>query len=65
MWSGAASVTIPPTSLNNNAATPSTLWTGGDATPNGTGATGNTFTFAITKGTPFNTDSSDQGQSCA
>ena len=65
VWSGAASVTIPPTSLNNNAATPSTLWTGGDATHNGTGATGNTFTFAITKGTTFNTDSSDQGQSCA
>jgi hypothetical protein len=59
-----AQITSPIT-LYDNAATPSTTWTGGGTAPGGTGATGNTFTLSVTKGPSFNTDSADQGQSCS
>lgn len=62
--SAAMSSSINGVSLNNSAATPSSIWTGGGTAPNGTGATGNTFTFTVTRGANFNNNSADQGQSC-
>jgi hypothetical protein len=50
--------------LNNNAPTPSATWSSGGATPGGSGATGNTFSFTVTPGAAFATNSADQGTSC-
>jgi hypothetical protein len=41
-----------------------TSWTGGGTAGTGAGATGNTFTLALTPGTSYATDSTDAGTNC-
>jgi hypothetical protein len=64
VYTGALSGAINNVSLNNNAATPSSTWTGGGTANTGTGPTGNTFTFTVTRGAGFNNNSADSGASC-
>jgi hypothetical protein len=65
VFTGAMSGAVNVASLNNNAATPSATWTAGGTAGTGTGASGNTFTFTVTKGALFQNNNADQGTSCA
>ena len=56
--------TIVNASLNNNAGTPSATWVGGGTAGTGTGQSGNTFTFTVSKDAALATDNAAAGQSC-
>jgi len=60
----ALSTTMGATAVDNDAGTPSALWSPNGTAGTGTGATGNTFTFTVAAGTGFATNYADAGQSC-
>jgi hypothetical protein len=56
--------TMGPTTIDNNASTPSATWSPNGTAGTGTGATGNTFTFTVAALTSFGNNYADAGQSC-
>jgi hypothetical protein len=60
----ALSTTRGATAVDNDAGTPSALWSPNGTAGTGTGATGNTFTFTVAALPAFANDYADAGQSC-